>query len=417
MLARTEFGKNVLKVLSGTTFSQALPLLVAPLLARLFTPEQFGVYYLFSSLVGILTVASTGRYELAVLVPKSNRVALHLMLVGGIVCTIISLLIVLILLFFNHSIAHLLGEPAVATWLWFIPLAVFVQGWYNTLNLWHNRQKRFTELTVSKVVLTTGSSGARVGLGLFWKSIGGLVIGTLIGWISGFVYHVYHFLKKDREWLKEWRPKLARLAAGRYRHFPQRMVLGSIFHKSSFELPAILLNSFFVASVAGFYGQMQAVIRRPLQMIGRAYEEVFKQKASEELLEFGHCRAIFYRTLTRLTAIGVIPFGLLFFLAPWAFKLVFGPDWISAGQYARYFAIPYFIQFIATPLSSIFYLTEHTGLYSIQEFIQLCLIVGSLIVGAFYFQDPGITVYLLAIAYGVGYLLRMILLFVLVEKK
>ena len=58
MLPKSEFSRNVLKVMTGTTFAQALPILVAPVLTRLYSPEEFGVFYLFAALVSILSDVS-----------------------------------------------------------------------------------------------------------------------------------------------------------------------------------------------------------------------------------------------------------------------------------------------------------------------------------------------------------------------
>ena len=68
----SEFYKNVLTLMSGTLIAQALPFFTSPILSRIYSPENFGVYGLFTSIVGVTAVLATGRYELAIMLPKKE---------------------------------------------------------------------------------------------------------------------------------------------------------------------------------------------------------------------------------------------------------------------------------------------------------------------------------------------------------
>ena len=50
------FGKDVLKLVSGTAVAQVLSILAAPILTRLYAPEAFGVLALFVSITSIINV-------------------------------------------------------------------------------------------------------------------------------------------------------------------------------------------------------------------------------------------------------------------------------------------------------------------------------------------------------------------------
>jgi O-antigen/teichoic acid export membrane protein len=417
MFRKSEFSRNVLKVMTGTTLAQVLPLAVAPILTRLYTPDEFGVYFLFAALLGILSVGITGKYELAALLPKREKDAIHLVLLSGTVVTLLSLFLLILLVPFRHWIAGWLGEPRLAPWLLVLPLGTFAQGWYNTLNLWHNRNKRFGRITGGHMTVSATNAAGRVALGFGNLGSGGLILGTILARLIGVGVFLTPFIRSDRRLWRHAQSSLLRKVGNRYRDFPRQMVIGSLFNRSSFELPAILINYFFLPAIAGLYGQMQAIIRRPLQVIGKAFEEVFKQRASEELRTLGHCRKIFYKTLKRLALLGAIPFIILFFAAPPLFAWLFGPEWREAGVYAQIFTVPFFIQFIVSPLTSIFYLMEKTRLYSLFELGQLVLVIGSVLVAYTVWGTPIAAVYGLATAYGIGYLGRLIGLIRLVNLE
>ena len=76
--ASSEFSKNVITLFTGTTLAQALPIAVAPILTRLYTPEDFGVFAIFFSITTLFSTIVTARYELAIVLPHEPAEAIHL---------------------------------------------------------------------------------------------------------------------------------------------------------------------------------------------------------------------------------------------------------------------------------------------------------------------------------------------------
>src|SRR5690606_30650583 len=64
--------KNVFTLLSGTAFGQLIPILISPILTRLYTPEEIGTYSIFFATSNILAIVATGRLEFAILIPKAR---------------------------------------------------------------------------------------------------------------------------------------------------------------------------------------------------------------------------------------------------------------------------------------------------------------------------------------------------------
>ncbi len=67
---KSEFSRNVLTLMTSTTIAQAIPLAISPILTRLYTPSDFGIFALYMSISSIISVVVTGRYELAIMLPK-----------------------------------------------------------------------------------------------------------------------------------------------------------------------------------------------------------------------------------------------------------------------------------------------------------------------------------------------------------
>ena len=76
---RSEFFRNALTLISGTTIAQFVAILLTPILSRIYSTEDFGELSLFMSITGILSVVSTMRYEMAVILPEKDEDAVNVM--------------------------------------------------------------------------------------------------------------------------------------------------------------------------------------------------------------------------------------------------------------------------------------------------------------------------------------------------
>ena len=68
--------------MTGIAISQAIPIAISPILTRLFTPNDFGIFALYLSIVSIISIVATGRYELAVILPDNDKDAIHIVLLA-----------------------------------------------------------------------------------------------------------------------------------------------------------------------------------------------------------------------------------------------------------------------------------------------------------------------------------------------
>ena len=65
-IGRSTFGKSVLMLAGGTAIAQFLSVATSPIISRLFTPDDFGVLSIYVSILSIVAVFATLRYEFAI---------------------------------------------------------------------------------------------------------------------------------------------------------------------------------------------------------------------------------------------------------------------------------------------------------------------------------------------------------------
>lgn len=347
---RSEFSRNVVTLMTGTTVAQAIPVAISPILTRLYGPEDFGVLALFVALTSIFGAIANGRYELAVMLPESDDDALNVAALGLLIAAALSFLLLCIAVAFNGPISALLGNGDIGPWLYLVPLTVLFMGLFNALNYYNNRLKQYRDIARAGMLKSVVLAATQLGLGFLKVGAGGLVAGQVLSALFANAKLLRNTLRHAN-----WRTAVRRermLALGaRYRDFPKYSMPAILANTLSQQLTNILVSAFFSVATLGYYSLVQRMLGVPSLLIGTAVSQVFFQAASSERRQCGNSRRIFDRTLLKLIIL-VVPISLcLYIFVPKLFGFVFGREWIPAGEYAKIMVPLFAARFVSAPLS------------------------------------------------------------------
>lgn len=364
--------------MTGTTIAQAIPIAISPILTRIYTPEDFGVFALFMAIASIFGSIANGRYEVAIMLPKKDEDAINILALGFIINIVISGILFFIVLTFHTQIVELLNNKDISPWLYFIPLSVFLTGCFNLLNYFNNRKKQYKDLAKTKVAKSVAASIVQLSLGFMKTGALGLVSGQLT---SQIVSNIKLFLniKKLNLFIYVNKIKIFALAK-RYKDFPKFSMWAILANTLAHNLTDILISSFYDIKTLGIYSLTQRLLRMPSSLIGGSIGEVFFQEATKEKQQTGKAINSFNSTIKKLLILGLPSFGILFFIAEDLFAFIFGEDWRLAGTYARIITPLIFIQFIVRPLMIIDTIFEKQKFYLYSQIFYLFMIVSILYV-------------------------------------
>ena len=79
---KSEFLKNILTLFFGTSIAQIIPLMISPILSRMYSPDQFGQLGVLLSVIGIFSIIATFQYESAIMLPKKVEDAFNILIPG-----------------------------------------------------------------------------------------------------------------------------------------------------------------------------------------------------------------------------------------------------------------------------------------------------------------------------------------------
>lgn len=390
--------KRVALIAGGTAAGQALVLAVSPLLTRLYSPEDFGVLAIYAALLSCLIIIGSLKYELAILLPDDDRVAASLVGVSAIILCCVCGLLAVILIPAANQVAGILRVPAVAPYFWLLIPGLLGGGLYQVLNYWALRQKQFKRIAHTKLSQGFGTAGTQLALGFISGPLG-LIIGDIVGRMSGTATLAVSAKSKEGYVLKQLNYLEMRGAAVRYRHFALYSGISGLVNTLGLQLPALLLTGMWGPGSAGFYALTQRILGAPMALIGRAIVQVFFAEAATLARSHdGSLTRLFDRTARKLALFGALPLSCTALAGPFFFQLLFGNSWRIAGDYAQALALMLGMQLVTVPLSQTLNVMERQDLQLLWDLGRLA-VVGGIFFAAHHFRWEDITA---VRAYGIG---------------
>lgn len=349
-LMSSEFNRNVVKLMTGTTIAQAIPIAISPILTRLYTPEDFGVLALFLSITAVLGSIANGRYELAIVLPKKEEDAINIVALSFLISSTFSILLLIIIIFFKNYILNALGSPELGFWIYFVPLVVLFTGLFNALNQLNIRLKSFGLLARVKVIKSLTLVATQLVLGFFKAGEAGLISGQLVSNIFTNLTLAKTTLK-NRTLIKSIKINKIKEIGLRYKRFPLITMWGTLLNVLTVQITNIVIAFLYNTVTLGHYSLVHRSISLPTSIIGQAIGDVYFQKASRDLEKYGKAKNVYNSTFKKLLLIAIPVFVGLYIVAEDLIAFVFSEEWRIAGIYTKYLIPLFFIRFIASPLS------------------------------------------------------------------
>lgn len=406
---KNDFMKNVSIVMFGTIFAQIITVLIAPLLTRLYTPEDFGVLTFYISAISILGVVASFRYEITIVMPKKEKNSAALLILSSIIVVLISILTFLFLFLFKSEISTIFGMDEFSDFYYLIPFGVLFLGLHNAMKNWNIRKEKYMRTSISNIINSGSYNITQLLLGIINPRYLGLIIGRLFGQFLAFLVMAIQIIKEDLSVLKKsCNSRVIKLNMIRYSQFPLYGMPQALFNSMSQNIVPILLLLFFNSSLVGFYSLALRMLQMPVNLIGNAFKSVFLQKSSSILNENGDLKAFYYKSIKYLVYI-ILPFFILIFIfGPLIFTVLFGEEWAVSGEVARWLMLWIFTVLISRPTIVLLQVLKKQKAYLFIEIIGFFIKVSLLIITALISKSFILTIAVYSFSNVIFYLVLML---------
>lgn len=411
-MARSDFSKHLLILISGTTIAQLISIGISPILSRIYSLEEFGMFASFSALVGLVSLLVGARYEGAILLPKKDDDAANLLVLALFFNFVISaffLVVVYIYSFFttgNHQIRFL-------EWYYLAPVFTMFTGFAQSINNWFNRRKNYTKIVQYRVFNSTLNSGASLTFAPL--ELNGLILSLILSAVFS-ISIFFNKLNKDFHVFKSLVSvgRMKELAI-EYKRFPLTNSIQALSDALQIYGIVYFIDYFFGKVILGVYSFSMRVLQVPMNFIGGALSQVFYQQASDTYNVGGDLQLLIRSTIKKSVVIAIPILLILLFLGPQIFAFVFGENFYEAGVYAQILAPWILLDFVRAPISQIPIIIGYQNKLLFISMVNNLIIICTMLYAGIFIKDIKTGLFILSV-FQSTYILLIIAWFYRISK-
>lgn len=402
-LGSSQYLSDVLLQASGNSAAQVLGIAAMPLLTRLYAPSDFAVLNLFTQLVAGLAILLTLRFEYLVMLPAEQRESDNVLRLTFLMGALHVLWLTPLLWILPDQWAWLRAQGALADWVWLAPMSAWAVSMAVGFQQVVQRRGDFRSSATSEFVGRSAYVACAMLGSIAVPNLIGLMASTLANAGVKLVWLIRAVGDFARMWLKPNRIPISKSIC-RMAVSTSASNLISLF---SGIAPMIFIADRYGANALGQYGLVVSTLYLPSVLLGQAIGQVYYQRACRlhsEGMRFTH---LLVSTSGNLAKLGLPLYALIALIAPSAYPIVFGAEWASAGELARWLCIAAVAGFLSTPFDRTSLIVDAWWYLSVWHALRAGLTAICLITSAVYNLPLQTLILLLslhnAFAYGIDW--------------
>lgn len=366
------FTRDVAVLTAGNVGGQLISVLAIPILARLYSPSEYGIFAVYSSILALLHVNVALRYEIAIPAVRGERQLLAVTGVSFAAVLLTSVVVALVAIPVSFWGDVYLPSIPFLHYAWILPVALLTSGIGTVLTWFAIRRGAIIDLAYTRIAQGFTGVAAQALFALFGFGAAGLLLGDALARLVGAIRLGLPLRRcwKERQVAIGVRTVIA--AARHHRGFAIVAGPAGLMNAIVLQLPTLLIGGFFGKEAVGWYSMTQRVLGAPVglvgQAIGRAFTGHFAQRMREESSDL---TTFFDLCVKRLAMYGTGPILLIGAVSPWLLPVVLGEIWRPAG-WLTLASTPMFVAgFIISPLSPVLLMINRHRIQLLWDAVRL----------------------------------------------
>lgn len=375
--------RSVSVVASGSAIGNAVTFASSLALSRIFAPSEFGIFAALVALVMTFSTIVSGRLELAIVLPTSDRQGRQILTLGVAITTVfLTASLPLVLFLEKMHVFDALFPPRVVSLLWTVPVMLAPVAGFQLLNAWALRNARFMAIARRTVLQSVGTAFFQIIFGLAGLGVYGLVVGYFLGQLLGCFSLLVGAKLANTQGVATGRQRLIT----RYRNFPLILGPAGLLNSLGIQAPVLLISSLYGSESAGYFGLTQRVLAVPVILVVQAAGQVYSSELARLRRSGGAGALELFRSMSRqLAVVGLIVAALTAALSPVAFAIVFGETWRQSGELTRAMAISLGAIIVSASVSTTLIVYERTWLQFAWDSTRAIAVISTF----FFMHDEG----------------------------
>lgn len=381
--SKKHFINDVLTLSVVPLISQLVGLLLLPVITRIYSPSDFGLFNTFSAIVAFLGVFSTLAYHSSILLPKKDESASSILISCLFSSVLFSLFVLILIVFFYNKIILFFKIEDLEAYIFLIPIFIFLHGFFQTMRYWNSRIKNFKKIAQSKISEVISNKSFSIGYGLVvLNNVGGLIYSLLIASIIKNLFLLFSIKNLKYIFFNIQIEKIFTVLS-KYKKFPIFSLPSELLSRVPALLIVFFVLNFFDSGLLGNYSLTISVLAVPTVFFTSSIIEAFSPRVAQAIHSNTHLKVL-EEVYERIFSTTFLIFVVLIFFGDKLFSFVFGSSWIIAGVLAQILAIRSLFEVVTTPILSLTAIVQKQELNLIRRIAEISVTVVSFYFGSYF---------------------------------
>lgn len=343
--------RGMITLAMGAGLARIVGIASIPILTRLYSPDDYGVLAVYTSIVTVLVPILTFRYVTAIPLPKTDAMAFNLFVLCAKLIVLGTVLIALTLGLFGHTVLGWFSMEELAPYWWLIAIGVMGTASYELFSMWATRKKDYKVIAKTQFSQSLLGNVIKIGFGILAVKPLGLVFGQIVAQSGGIGSYIKNAVKDFRVSWSSVSNKKQKLLASYYQDFPKYRLPSQFLLVLSTQAPVLMMAALYDKSTTGHLSLAIMALALPVNLIGGAMSKAYYAEiASIGKTDVEKIKRITISTQAKLFTLS-LPVTIIFMIvAKPLFSISFGKEWAVAGSYAAILAPFILLQFTSSPL-------------------------------------------------------------------
>lgn len=401
----SDFAKSAINLSFKSLIAQIIPLLLYPLLTKIYTPEEFGIGATLLSIVPILSVLSTGGYENAILISSNNNEANNVVKFILIRSFIVLIFFEIFLFFFKGNLFNFFEGYNYENLFYLIPILGFAASISIIFNELLIYNASFKALGNNKIINSTSTSIPKLFTKNFILFGNGIFLGEFIGKCSFAIYNLFKIYRYNNRIFSYFSFKEFKLIWVKYFDFQKFSMPDQLISNFGGAAPFLILSIYFAEKDLGYFSIASSLLTAPISVFTLSIRDVFRQKANKEFKLSGQCSHT-YKVIFKIVFFsGLIGFLLMGISLPFLIDVVFGDSWKTITKYSLIQLPMFFFSFVSMSLSGVFAIVNKVKFSLFWQLYYTMTTILGLFVSIFIFDNFEYSLYCLVFVRCSAYIL------------
>jgi O-antigen/teichoic acid export membrane protein len=391
--------RRILSYSSATVAAQAIGFLFIPVIAHLFSPEDWAIYSLYLTFSATLITIASGRFDLAIPLTREANTARGLVVLSLIFTFSSVIIFTLLIAIFGEYVLSIVTHEEHSLWLWLVPLGVIAGTGFQVLTYWCTGKSNYSKLAITKISVAAGFIVFPIAcLKVFALPQGiCLVVGQLIATSFAVTLPNLRLCQSLFAFLRSSQCNIRFLAETAKHHgsYPKHALSTGFINALSRLSVLIVLQIFFGSIWTGFMAMAEKLVLTPLRILSTSIWQV--THASMGSLNRQQ-QVVIFEKVHRLVSVGYgLPLAVVGSLGHFI-GLILGESWEQVGDILPAVCLMAYFNMVSNS-TSYFAAFKLFRTETVVNVIIAGVSFSSILLGAFYLNpDATIILYCCALA-------------------